>query len=101
MALPRIVFRLASGIAAFLLVALALVTLWLRHVALPNIDQYREDIVASIAKASGMSISARRLTGAWQGVRPRISLEGFQIADRNGKVSSAPRCRSRGGRSSP
>src|SRR5712692_6051062 len=88
-ALPRIVFRLAPGIAAFLLVALAAVLLWVRYVALPNIDQYRDDIVASIEKASGMKVSARRLTGAWQGLRPRVSLEGFAIADRNGRVALA------------
>src|SRR5438105_2789066 len=88
-ALPRTVFRLASGIAAFLLVALAVTLLWVRYVALPEIDRYRDDIVASIEKASGMKVSARRLTGAWQGLRPRVSLEGFAIADRNGKVAVA------------
>jgi uncharacterized protein (TIGR02099 family) len=88
-ALPRQVFRLAMGIAAFLVVAFALATLWLRHVALPNIDQYRDDIVASIEKASGMQVSARRLVGVWQGLRPRIALEGFSIADHQGRVALA------------
>ena len=73
-ALPRTVFRLASGIAAFLLVALAVALLWVRYIALPDIDHYRDDIVASIEKASGMKVSARRLTGAWQGLRPRVSV---------------------------
>ena len=67
-ALPRIFFRLASGIAAFLLVAFAVLVLWMRYWALPHVDQYRADIVAAIDKASGMTTSVKALRGGWDGL---------------------------------
>jgi uncharacterized protein YhdP len=44
-ALPRICARLIAGAAAFLLVLFAALVLWLRYVALPNVDRYRPDII--------------------------------------------------------
>ena len=88
-ALPRIFLRLATGAAAFLLVAFALLVLWLRYWALPNVDQYRGDIVSSIEKASGMAVSAKKVRGGWDGLCPFVSLEGFSMADRRGKVGLA------------
>ena len=61
--------------------------LWLRYWALPNVDHYRDDIVSSIEKASGMAVSAKAIRGGWEGLRPRVSLEGFAISDRRGKVA--------------
>ena len=76
-----------TGIATFALVVFALAVMWLRYDALPNVDRYRERIVSSISQASGMNVSARVLRGGWEGLRPYVSLEGFAIADRNGKVA--------------
>jgi uncharacterized protein (TIGR02099 family) len=86
-ALPRTLYRLAKGLAAFLLVAFALLVMWLRYVALPNIDQYREKIVHALSQSSGMQVSARALDGGWDGLRPYISLEGFAINDKNGRLA--------------
>ena len=61
--------------------------LYLRYVALPHVDDFREDIVASIGKASGMAVTTRSVSGGWDGLRPSISLEGFAINDRRGKVA--------------
>jgi uncharacterized protein (TIGR02099 family) len=71
----------------FLLVAFALAVLWLRYAALPHIDDYRGRIFASIEKASGMAVSARRIEGGWEGLRPHLSLMGFEIADHAGRVA--------------
>ena len=70
-----------------LVVAFALLVLYLRYVALPNVDDFRSDIVASIEKASGMAVTTRAVSGGWDGLRPSISLEGFAINDRRGKVA--------------
>ncbi len=78
-----------TGIAAFALVAFALAVIWLRYDALPNVDRYRESIASSISQASGMNVSVRQMHGGWEGLRPHISLEGFAIADRQGKVALA------------
>ena len=86
-AIPRIFLRLAAGAAVLLLVAFASLVLWLRYWGLPHIDRYREDIVASISRASGMSASAQRIRGGWEGLRPFVSLDGFALTDRHGKVA--------------
>ncbi|HET6263657.1 MAG TPA: YhdP family protein [Usitatibacter sp.] len=86
-AIPRILFRLAAGVGVFLLVAFAALVLWLRYAALPNADRYREDIVASIEKSSGMAVKVRALAGGWGGLRPVVSLSGVEIADRAGRAA--------------
>src|SRR5258708_40327799 len=84
-AIPRIFLRLAAGAAAFLLVAFALLVLWLRYWGLPHIDEYRDDIVDSISRASGMKASAQRIRGGWEGLRPSVSLDGLALTDPRGE----------------
>ena len=83
-AFPRIVLRLATGAAAILLLAFAALVLWLRYDALPHADRYRDTIVSSIERASGMAVKARALHGGWDGLRPSLTLEGFELADHRG-----------------
>ncbi len=78
---------MATLAASFLVVAFALAVLYLRYVALPNVDDFRATIVSSIEKASGMNVSVRSIHGGWDGLRPSLSLEGFAISDRRGKVA--------------
>jgi uncharacterized protein (TIGR02099 family) len=85
-AFPRIVLRLATGAVAILLAAFAALVLWLRYDALPHADRYRDTIVASIERASGMAVKARHLRGGWDGLRPSLTLEGFEIADHRGRT---------------
>jgi uncharacterized protein (TIGR02099 family) len=59
----------------------------LRYAALPNVDRYRADIVASIEKSSGMAVKVRSLAGGWGGLRPVVSLEGLEISDRSGRAA--------------
>jgi uncharacterized protein (TIGR02099 family) len=88
-AIPRIFLRLAAGAAAFLFIAFLLAVLWLRYWGLPHIDRYRDDIVASISRASGMAVSAQRIRGGWSGLRPYVSLDDFAMNDRRGRVAVA------------
>src|SRR5258706_11882572 len=88
-AIPRIFLRLAAGAAAFLLVVFAVAVLWLRYWGLPNMDRYRDDIVSSISRAAGVAVSAQRIRGGWEGLRPFVSLDGFQMNDRGGKAALA------------
>jgi len=86
-ALPRICARLVAGAAAFLLVLFTALVLWLRYVALPGVDRYRPDIIASVEKASGMHIGVTAMRGGWGGLRPVLSLEGVSIIDRAGRAA--------------
>lgn len=72
-----------------LLAAFAATVLWLRYIALPNVEDYRATIVASLEKASGMAVGIRGLQGGWDGLRPTLSLEGFALRDRAGKAALA------------
>ena len=85
--MPRTFFRLVKGIAAFLLVAFALVVLWLRYVTLPNVDNYRDRVVRSLSQSTGMQVSVRSLYGGWEGLRPYLSLGGFALNDKAGRVA--------------
>ena len=86
-ALPRIFARLLAGAAAFLLVVFTAAVLWLRYVALPDVDRYRPDILASIEKASGMAVGVKALQARWGGLRPVLTLEGVSIYDRAGRAA--------------
>ncbi len=86
-ALSRSLLRLLAGVTVFALVAFAALVLWLRYDALPNVDRYRGDIVASIEKSTGMGVKVRSLSGGWGGLRPQLSLEGLEIVDRAGRAA--------------
>lgn len=86
-ALPRICLRLLAGAAAFFLILFLAAVLWLRYVALPDVDRYRPEIVASIEKASGMAVGIQGVRGGWGGLRPLLSLEGVSVDDRGGRAA--------------
>ena len=88
-AIPRILLRVAAGVAAFLVLAFAALVLWLRYDALPHADRYRGYIVSSVERASGMALDASAIHGGWEGLRPSVSLEGLRLADRQGRVALA------------
>ena len=62
----------------------AALVLWLRYYALPNVDQYRGDIVSRIEQSTGMAVSVGAIRGGWGGLRPVLSLEGVEVSDRAG-----------------
>jgi uncharacterized protein (TIGR02099 family) len=76
-----------AGAAAFILVLFTAAVLWLRYVALPDVDRYRPEILASIEKASGMAVGVTAIRGGWGGLRPVLSLEGVSINDRAGRAA--------------
>ncbi|HEX5130167.1 MAG TPA: DUF3971 domain-containing protein, partial [Usitatibacter sp.] len=75
------------GAAAFVLVVFTAGVLWLRYVALPDVDRWRPDIIASIERASGMAVGVREIRGGWGGLRPVLSLDGVSIHDRAGRAA--------------
>ena len=75
------------GAAAFFLVMFTAAVIWLRYVALPDVDRYRPEILASIESASGMAVGVEAIRGGWGGLRPVLSLEGVSIHDRAGRVA--------------
>ena len=48
----------------------AAVVLSLRYWLLPDIEQYRTDIAASLSKIAGQQVTIGKISGDWQGLRP-------------------------------
>lgn len=57
----------------------------LRYVVFPQIDDYRDDIAASVSRASGMNVTVADVDAGWHGLRPLLVLDGVRVADRQGK----------------
>ncbi|NJD89668.1 MAG: TIGR02099 family protein [Betaproteobacteria bacterium] len=85
-ALTRSVARVAAALAVAALVVFLAVVLALRYVVFPQIDDYREEIAASVSRASGMAVSVDDVDAGWHGLRPLLALTGVRVADRQGKV---------------
>ncbi|MDD5329316.1 MAG: YhdP family protein [Sulfuricella sp.] len=64
--------------------AFAATVVALRYWILPNIGQYREDIAASITRASGQRVTIGAIGAGWEGLRPHLALRGIQVYDRQG-----------------
>ena len=65
--------RLAIVASAVMAVLTGLAILMLRYWLLPNVGQYHEQIVASLAGAIGNPVTIGRIEGDWQGFQPRLS----------------------------
>ncbi len=63
----------------------ALIILVLRYSVIPNIENFRDDIERGITQAVGLSVTISRIDTHWQGLRPHLSLRGFQIHDAAGR----------------
>ncbi len=65
--------------------AFAVIFLALRYWLLPNVEQYRGDIVAAISRSIGLEVKIGALATDWQGLRPRISISDVRVYDRDGR----------------
>ncbi len=65
--------------------AFAVIFLSLRYWLLPNVEQYRADIVGAISRSIGLEVKIGALATDWQGLRPRISISDVRIYDRDGR----------------
>jgi uncharacterized protein (TIGR02099 family) len=63
----------------------AVVFLVVRYWLLPNVENYRAEIVAAIARSSGLAVKIGALSTDWQGLRPRVSIADVRVYDSNGR----------------
>ena len=73
--------RLAIIASAVVAVLMALAILTLRYWLLPNIEQYQDRIVASLAGAIGNPVTIGKIEGDWQGLQPRLDFTDVHILD--------------------
>lgn len=62
--------------------AIGSVVLGLRYWLLPNIDHFREDIERVVSEATRQHIAIGRISGNWDGLRPRLVLENVTVHDK-------------------
>lgn len=88
---PRTYPRLATLLRALLWTAtvayfaFALLLMALRYAILPQIENYRSDIEQMIGGAINRPVGIRKIEAHWAGLRPALSLEGFEIRDTQGR----------------
>ena len=63
----------------------ASVVLLLRYWALPHIDEYRQQIVDGLARATHQRVQIGRIEGDWEGFRPRLLLRDVRLLDTRGE----------------
>ena len=66
----------------FLFAALVLA---LRFWLLPDIERYREDIVAAVSQAIGLPVRVGAIEAGWLGLRPQVTLSDVRISDAQGR----------------
>ena len=71
--------RLAIVASALMAVLAALMILMLRYWLLPNVEQYHDRIVASLAGATGNPVTIGKIEGNWHGFLPYLSFADVQI----------------------
>ena len=69
------------ALAGSLFVVPLLVLAWIYWWLLPNLPQYKDDIVGLLSSATGYTITLENMDGEWGGARPRFALEGVEISE--------------------
>lgn len=78
-------YRALAWTGLFLLMVLGGAVLSLRYWILPDIDQYRGDIVRLINQNTKQKITIGRISGNWDGIRPQLILDQVAVLDRAGQ----------------
>ena len=81
--------RLAIVLSATLAVLIALAIIAMRYWILPDIEQYHDNITASLSAAIGNSVTIGRIEGDWQGFLPRLDFSDVRILDDQRQVALA------------
>ena len=77
--------RLILGFTFVLLLVMTMVVAVLQFWLLPNIDQWRGALSASISRASGQTVVLGRLQAGWNGWHPSARIESITVTDKNGQ----------------
>lgn len=75
--------RVAIVVAVLGAALLALSIIGLRYWLLPNIEHYHEQIISSVSHNLGRPVSIEKISGDWQGLRPRLALENLSVLDQD------------------
>jgi uncharacterized protein (TIGR02099 family) len=57
----------------------------LRYWVLPNVEQYRGEIVAAVSRAVGLPVTVERISADWRGLRPQLEFVNVRLFDAGGR----------------
>jgi uncharacterized protein (TIGR02099 family) len=77
--------RAIEGLAWALFFAFAALLLTLRYWVLPDIERYRDDIVAVVSSNIGQPVRIGAIEAGWIGLRPQLSLFDVRVYDAAGR----------------
>jgi uncharacterized protein YhdP len=83
------VLRVLLWLATAAYFGFALLVLALRYAVLPQIENYRPDIERMVGTAINRPVGIRKIEAHWAGLRPALSLDGFEIRDAEGRPALA------------
>jgi uncharacterized protein (TIGR02099 family) len=63
--------------------------LGLRHVVVPQVDNYRDGIAQLLSRSLGLKVTIGGIDAQWRGLRPRLSLHQLQLYDQEGRLALA------------
>ncbi|HEY3433865.1 MAG TPA: YhdP family protein [Rhodocyclaceae bacterium] len=63
----------------------ALLVLVLRYGILPQIENYRGDLETILSQSIHLPVKVAKLEADWQGLRPRLTLTGLEVRDKEGR----------------
>ncbi|HEX4984860.1 MAG TPA: YhdP family protein [Burkholderiales bacterium] len=73
-------YRAATAAVLAVGLAFVLLVLGLRYLALPNVNDYRDNIARAISGAIGQQVTIGSIAGSWQGYRPELTLMEVAVA---------------------
>src|SRR5947209_1140811 len=77
--------RAIEVLAWALFFSFAALVLGLRYWVLPDIERYRDDIVAVVSQTVGQPVSIGSIEAGWLGLRPQVSLFDVRVYDAAGR----------------
>lgn len=79
--------RILSWLLILAFFAAGLGYLGLRHYVWPRLDDWRPELQAQLSAAAGRPVSVDRLLTGFDGLLPRLELQGLQVADDDGSAA--------------
>ena len=77
--------RLLMWLALLAYFGFALMFLGLRYAVLPQVHDHHNAIERMLSDSLGLPVAIAAIDAQWQGLRPQLALQGFQVHDRQGR----------------
>jgi uncharacterized protein YhdP len=82
-----VVLRVGTWLLLAVYFAFAVLLIALRYAILPQIENYRGDIEQLIGAEINRPVTIRKIDAHWIGLRPALTLQGFEIRDTQGAAA--------------